>query len=371
MARRGLHMRKPSDVANKANIAHGTSENAGNVQGLVRKFDKVSLGENNERNQDGTANKEEDQRTTTDRDSERNPSKKVEERSDSRFFDRLLKSIGLNGFWFSTSHVKYHRAGIFWRVDLESAHSDFLACYPSTTKSDWHALGGYRTFALTNLFIADVFYSQRLPTEVLPLAAYLVAVTVSKRHVKRDQLESLSVAAVRLATKVESQHSLCEEVMSEFDAEAVDAHEIQICRATDFRFLVCTTMFFMRLVHKLVQQHSWQWSFAKFASQLALCQMELATLRPPLLAGVVMRLTCLLAGDDNWTSECYDVIGEDEAEYDFPQAILCRLILFQHASSYTRYLKTVDHAVSIRPGWIEEQAAAANCVKMLGNHVFG
>ncbi|PIO60825.1 homeobox domain protein, partial [Teladorsagia circumcincta] len=65
------------------------------------------------------------------------------------------------------------------------------------------------------------------------------------------------------------------------------------------------------------------------------------------------------------TAECYDVIGEDEAEYDFPQAILCRLILSARLSeefeeSYTRYLKTVDHALSIRPGWIEEQAAAAN-----------
>uniref|UniRef100_A0A7I4YRI4 Cyclin N-terminal domain-containing protein n=1 Tax=Haemonchus contortus TaxID=6289 RepID=A0A7I4YRI4_HAECO len=426
MARRGLRMRKPNVVSNEANIARGTKENAVNAQSLVRNFSKISVGQRNElptiSDKTSIAKKEEVQQATEEEGAQLNPPKKSdqksEERGESRFFERLLKSFGWN--WWSSSHsedgsgkhrsgshvkdtfektalsvsvekeetgVDYHRAEIFWRVDLDSAHSEYLvdiikyafsrqAHYPKTTKSDWHALGGYRAFALTNLFIADVFYSQRLPTEVLPLAAYLVAVTVSKCHISREQLECLSIAAVRLAAKVESQHNLCEEVANEFDAKAVDALEIQICRATDFRLLVCTPLFFMRLVHKRVQQHPWQWRFAKFALQLALCQMELAVLRPALLAGVVMRLTSLIADGDSWTSDCYDVIGEDRVEYDFPQAVLCRLILSarlgdEFEESYMSYKRTVDHALSLRPEWFQKQAAAANGVKMLGDHVFG
>uniref|UniRef100_A0A158P5S7 Fungal_trans domain-containing protein n=1 Tax=Angiostrongylus cantonensis TaxID=6313 RepID=A0A158P5S7_ANGCA len=208
--------------------------------------------------------------------------------------------------------LDYHKMGIFWNIDLESAHADFLvdiirytlsiqACYPSTTKADWDALGGYRTFGLTNIFIIEIFYSQRLPTEVLPLAAYLVAVTVSR--------------------------------------------------------------------------HSWQWKFAKFASQLACCQIELATLKPALLAGVVMRLTCLLVDNNSWPLDCYAVLGEPSTDYDFPQSILCRLILTARVSdeftdTYVRYGSVVEHAISLRPGWIESQAVAANEVAMLGNRVF-
>ncbi|KAK5977197.1 hypothetical protein GCK32_007863 [Trichostrongylus colubriformis] len=267
-------MRKHNDVSNKDNIARGVAENV---------------------------------------------HQRVEERAEPRFFDRFLKSIGIS--WFSTSHdegenahsrgdifrvrersvppiprkeeviVDYHGAGIFWRMDLDSAHSDFL------------------------VDIINYAFSRQIAM-------------LQECHVNRYQLEDLSVAAVRLATKVESQHTLCEEITSEFDAKEVDALEIQICRATDFRFLLCSAIFFMRLVQKLVQQHSWQWKFAKFASHLALCQMELAMLKPPLLAGVVMRLTCLIAGDDSW--------------------------------SYARYRDTVDHALSLRYDWIEKQAAAAN-----------
>ncbi|VDP44676.1 unnamed protein product [Heligmosomoides polygyrus] len=228
---------------------------------------------------------------------------------------------------------------------------------------------------MINLYIIDVFYSQPLPTEVLPLAAYLTAVAVAKCNITKDDLEILSVAAVRLAAKLESQHSLCSDVTDEFDSRRLDRLERQICRATEFRLMLCSALFFMRLLQKLTQKHTWQWKFAKFACQLAYCQIELATLKPSLLAGVVMRLSCLLANDDSWTADCYSVIREDRSEYDLPQAILCRLILTTRRSlefeeSYLRHRHTIDHVVSLRPKWIEEQAELANHIEMLGNHYF-
>ncbi|WKY07334.1 hypothetical protein Q1695_007070 [Nippostrongylus brasiliensis] len=346
---------------------------------------------------------------------ERRRPKYEKEQHEVRFLEKLLRTLGMG--WLSNNrsenlpktqeHVvtggerealqastcelnhadlDYDRIGIFWEMDLQSAHSDFLvdivrfafsrqACYPPTTEEDWHKLGGHKVFTLTNLYIADVFHCQRLPTEVFPLACYLVAVAVSKMSVMQFELEDLSVAALRLAVKVESQHSLDCDVTSELNPRALDFYEREILQATDFRLLVCTPLFFMRLLQKIVQKQSWQWTFAKFASQLAACQIELATLKPAFLAGVVMRLTCLLANDDTWTSDCYKMIGEDSSAYHLPHAILCRLILSsrltdQFAESYHRYRHTVDYAISLRPGWMEEQARAANSVKMLGNHVF-
>ncbi|KAJ1366647.1 hypothetical protein KIN20_027367, partial [Parelaphostrongylus tenuis] len=192
--------------------------------------------------------------------------------------------------------------------------------------------------------------------------------------IPRDLLEDLSIAAVRLATKLESQHSLSREILDEFDLRSVNSLERKICRATEFRLLKCSMLFFMRIVHKLVERHSWQWKFAKFASQLACCQIELITLKPALLAGVVMRLTCLLADKDSWPHECYAVLGEPSADYDFPQSVLCRLILTarisdEYMNTYARYLNVVEHAISLRPGWIESQAAAASEVPMLGRKI--
>ncbi|VDM77714.1 unnamed protein product [Strongylus vulgaris] len=203
----------------------------------------------------------------------------------------------------SDEAAEYDRIGLFREIDLESDHRDFLvdiAYYPITTATDWLSLGGYRAFTITNLFLIEIFYNDRLATEVLPLSAYLVAVTVSKRKICRDQLEVLSVAAVRLASKIESQYALNPEMCEEFDFSKLNKMERDICRATDFQFHRCSALFFMRIIQKLVERHSWQWKFAKIASQLAGCQMELAMLRPTLLAGVVMRLCCLLVSDDEW-----------------------------------------------------------------------
>ncbi|ETN82283.1 hypothetical protein NECAME_02020 [Necator americanus] len=124
------------------------------------------------------------------------------------------------------------------------------------------------------------------------------------------------------------------------------------------------------------ERYSWQWKFAKFASQLACCQVELATLKPTLLAGVIMRLCCLLISDEDWPHECYSVLGEPVSNYDEPHAILCRLILTariadEFAEAYARYQTIIEHALSLRPGWIEKQSTAANTVKMAGNLVFG
>ncbi|EYC21801.1 hypothetical protein Y032_0018g3538 [Ancylostoma ceylanicum] len=282
--------------------------------------------------------------------------------------------------------VDYLRIGVFRAIDLESDHRDFLvdivkyaftkqAHYPPTTKADWRPLGGHRTFTLTNLFLIEVFYSERLATEVLPLAAYLVAVTVSKCSLRRDQLEDLGIAAVRLASKIESQYILSGDILDEFDSRKLDKMERAICRSTDFELLRCSALFFMRILQKLAERHPWQWKFAKFCSQLANCQMELAMVKPCLLAGVVMRLCCLLVSDNEWPEECYSVVGEPVSDYDEPHAILCRLILTARveddfAEAYVRYHHVVEHALSLRPGWMEEQSALANGVKMVGDRTF-
>ncbi|VDM75490.1 unnamed protein product, partial [Strongylus vulgaris] len=335
----------------------------------------------------------------------------------------------------SDEAAEYNRIGLFREIDLESDHRDFLvdivkyafskqACYPITTATDWLSLGGYRAFTITNLFLIEIFYNDRLATEVLPLSAYLVAMTVSKRKICRDQLEVLSVAAVRLASKIESQYALNPEMAlpGKRMVKVVKGILFQICRATDFQLHRCSALFFMRIIQKLVERHSWQWKFAKIASQLACCQMELAMLRPTLLAGVVMRLCCLLVSDDEWRhswqwkfakiasqlaccqmelamlrptllagvvmrlccllvsddewpKECYAILGEPIEDYDEPHAILCRLILTVRvedafAEAYVRFHHTIERALSSRPGWIEEQSAAANKIKMLGNHTF-
>ncbi|VDN37275.1 unnamed protein product, partial [Cylicostephanus goldi] len=118
---------------------------------------------------------------------------------------------------------------------------------------DWLPLGGHRAFTLTNLFLIEVFYNDRLATEVLPLAAYLVAVTVSKRKICRNQLEELAVAAVRLASKFESQYGLGPDTTEEFGFVKLNRMERAICRATDFQLHRCGALFFMRIIQKLVE----------------------------------------------------------------------------------------------------------------------
>ncbi|KJH43076.1 cyclin protein [Dictyocaulus viviparus] len=408
MSQKGLHLRKQSESLNETNIRRGSYANV-TVNGIADDFQKLTLDHRNEQLPEKHA-----RLNNLSTSGNEFATKKSDVRLGNRLLDKFLSSIGLrripqpdnenltqedavantddNSIFLGKESEKrkaiidYHNMGIFWNVDLESSHADFLvdivryafsaqAFYPSTTKTDWNALGGYRIFTLTNLFIIEIFYNQLLPTEVLPLAAYLVAVTISKYEISRNQLEDLSIAAVRLAAKVESQYTLGKEIVAEFDIRKLNAWERKICRATDFRLLRCSSLFFMRIVQKLVERHSWQWKFAKFASQLACCQIELASLKPSLLAGVVMRLTCFLADEDSWPPECYKILGEDPLDYDFPQSILCRLILTARVNNdfadvYSRYHSVVDHAISIRPGWIEGESAAANEVEMLGNKVF-
>lgn len=407
-------MRKRSDSLNETNIRRGSCGNE-NLRGITDGFQKFTMKTHNAQ---PIAAKHVQTVTLSSLDVFRKPPapQKDEGRGGYRLLDRILTSMGFcrtnsslegdenskqpniasdlnecslpsEGIVEETKSVlDFHKIGLFWTIDLQSAHADFLtdiiqyafsiqAFYPSTTKADWDALGGCRTFGLTNIFIIEIFYSQRLPTEVQPLAAYLVAVTVSKYKICRYQLEDLSIAAVRLAMKVESQHALSKEILEEFNIISLNSLERKICRATDFHLLKCSMLFFMRIIQKLVERHSWQWKFAKFASQLACCQIELITLKPALLAGVVMRLTCLLADKNGWPQECYAVLGEPSIDYDFPQSILCRLILTARISeefknTYARYYNVVEHAISLRPGWIESQAATASEVAMLGSIVF-
>ncbi|KHJ93785.1 cyclin domain protein, partial [Oesophagostomum dentatum] len=284
--------------------------------------------------------------------------------------------------------IDYHGIGLFCPLDLESEHRDFLVDivnygFSKQISLALFSMGAQRPCGSTTAQVSghipshdvEIFYSDRLPTEVLPLTAYLVAVTASKRTLRRDQLENLCIAAMRLATKIESQYLLSEEILADFDLKKLNRMEREICEATEFRLLQCGAIFFMRIIQKLVERHSWQWKFAKFASQLAYCQMELAMLKPALLAGVVMRLCCLLVGDNEWPQECYEVLGEPIEDYDEPHAILCRLILTARvddvfAEVYVHWHYVVERGLSIRPGWIEEQSKAANHVKMVGDRIF-
>ncbi|KAK6753531.1 hypothetical protein RB195_012867 [Necator americanus] len=417
MAHRGLQLRKRSDSLNDANIRRCSTIQNDKVGEMTEELEKLSLRPERKK---GTTNRGRSNTLQSTEIENLSIQQKNEHPSGSSIFDRFLSTLGFhrtvtiegarktateieNGVILepvenslpsdaevekdSDDVIDYQRIGLFREIDLESDHADFLidivkyafsmqANYPSTTESDWRSLGGYRTFTLTNLFLIEVFYSERFATEVLPLAAYFVSVTVSKRKIRRDQLEDLSVAAIRLASKVESQYSMSTDALIDFDMRKLNRMEREICRATDFHFLRCSALFFMRIIQKLVERYSWQWKFAKFASQLACCQVELATLKPTLLAGVIMRLCCLLISDEDWPHECYSVLGEPISNYDEPHAILCRLILTariadEFAEAYARYQTIIEHALSLRPGWIEKQSTAANTVKMAGNLVFG
>ncbi|KAL6741434.1 hypothetical protein Aduo_014691 [Ancylostoma duodenale] len=415
MAQRGLRIRKRSDSMNEANIQRCISNHNNKLKELTDDCEKLSLRPHGKQN----CGKRVRANTLGATEIEGLSVQRNEHSGGVGFLEKFLSTLG---FRRSASHegtadtivkednvlpepeeyslpsdslleekddedtVDYLRIGVFRSIDLESDHRDFLvdivkyaftkqAHYPPTTKADWRPLGGHRTFTLTNLFLIEVFYSERLATEVLPLAAYLVAVTVSNCSLRRDQLEELSVAAVRLASKVESQYILSGDILDEFDSRKLDKMERAICRSTDFELLRCSALFFMRILQKLAERHPWQWKFAKFCSQLANCQIELAMLKPCLLAGVVMRLCCLLVSDDEWPEECYSVVGEPISDYDEPHAILCRLILTARvedafAETYVRYHHTVEHALSLRPGWMEEQSAPANGVRMMGDLVF-
>ncbi|KAJ1368643.1 hypothetical protein KIN20_029858, partial [Parelaphostrongylus tenuis] len=218
MSQKGLQLRKRSESLNETNIRRGSNAN-GNVSGLADDLQKLTV-----KIHDGqpTLGKHVQAVTLSSLDIAKKPpapQKNEAARGGYRLLDKFMTSIGL---WRSSletgdenssqqngasdlndnspppeesveeadSDLDFHKIGLFWTVDLQSAHADFLvdiiryafsiqACYPSTTKEDWEALGGCRTFGLTNIFIIEVFYSQRLPTEVQPLAAYLVAETVS------------------------------------------------------------------------------------------------------------------------------------------------------------------------------------------------
>lgn len=354
MSQKGLYLRKRSDSLNENNIRRGSFANE-NLYGLTDDFQKFTLNEQ-------PSGKRSRVRTSSTLDIKKLSVQKGEIRGSYRLLDKFLTSIGFrrcpspegneNSKQQDVSSglnecsppsddiveetktvLDHHRTDIFWSVDLQSAHADFL----------------------------------------VDIITY--AFSIQKCNISRDQLEDLSIAAVRLAAKAESQHALSKEIIEEFDIRKLNSLERKICRAADFRLLRCSMLFFMRIVQKLVERHSWQWKFAKFASQLACCQIELITLKPTLLAGVVMRLTSLLADKDSWPSECYAVLGESSRDYDYPQSILCRLILTsrvidEFAETYTRYGSVVEHAISLRPGWIEGQAAAANEVVMMGNCLF-
>ncbi|CAJ0590395.1 unnamed protein product [Cylicocyclus nassatus] len=382
MAQRGLKLRRRSVSANEENIRRSiTKLDTDAVENGMQRLSLRPRGAQNARTRSNTLAANEIKEIT---------SQVREQEGAQGFFGKFLTTLGFRrqttSEVFDNQERKQGEAkdleitdnSIYEEIDLQSDHRDFLvhiACYPSTTETDWLPLGGHRAFTLTNLFLIEVFYNDRLATEVLPLAAYLVAVTVSKRKICRNQLEELAVAAVRLASKFESQYCLGPDTTEEFGFVKLNRMERAICRATDFQLHRCSALFFMRIIQKLVEQHTWQWKFAKIANQLAYCQMELATLRPTLLAGVVMRLCCLLVSDDEWPEECYTVLGEPIDDYDEPHAILCRLLLTVRvedafAEAYVRFHHTIERALSFRPGWIEEQSAPANRIRMVGNRIF-
>ncbi|VDO42297.1 unnamed protein product [Haemonchus placei] len=117
MARRGLRMRKPNDVSNEANIARGTKETADNAQSLVRNFSKISVGQRLEQpTKTSNAKKEEVQPAKEEECAQPNPPKVT-------IFEKTALSVSVGK---EETGVDYHRAGIFWRVDLDSAHSDYL-----------------------------------------------------------------------------------------------------------------------------------------------------------------------------------------------------------------------------------------------------
>uniref|UniRef100_A0A1I7WPM2 Cyclin N-terminal domain-containing protein n=1 Tax=Heterorhabditis bacteriophora TaxID=37862 RepID=A0A1I7WPM2_HETBA len=361
MSRQGLTLRKRSDSLNEANAGKVTDDKFG---ALTRIFSSFTLRSNRKKYQNG-----------------------------------LEKQLAPN-----RQLVDYVSYGIFGNTDLISPHSDYLndivtygfarqATFPSTSVADWALLGGFKTFALTNLFIAEIYYVRSLPTEVLYLATYYTGATVSESLVSKRDLECLAVAAVRLAAKIESQMGLSRSVVKAFDLRVVDIMERRICEALQFNLCKSTPIYFMRLIQSVIHTYPWQWMFAKFASQLATTQLELMVLRPSLLASVVMRLSVMLLSDSVWTEDCYLVFNEPKRNYDLPHAILCKLILMARINKeyntvgykiriltnqvryyesgldmilYIPYKGVVEHAMSRRPGWMEQQARPAQSTEMLG-----